>query len=113
MIQKKFVIVYVLILSITILPVLSVAAAEKQDMQTMLTAYCADCGTSDGGSHDFCAKNQCLVSTGVCVTQLNSAYLPGLLSVPKMVLPFFENRHASQILFRSHLAFSIYRPPIA
>ena len=113
MIQKKFVIVYVLILSIAILPALSHAAVENQDMLTMSAALCVDYGANDSGSHDYCAKNQCLVSTGVCVTQLNSGYLPALLSVPKIVLPFFENRHAAQIQFRSHLAFSIYRPPIA
>ena len=112
MINKRTGVLCLLIFCIGMAPVLTAGANAIGHLETM-PVNCIDRDSNDGGNHEYCDNTHCILSAGICGSQVGAGYMPALFWVPKPVYPFIESRRSASTQFRSRLEFSIFRPPIS
>jgi len=112
MTNKKTALLFLLMLCIGMLPLQNLNAGNLDPMESMLLD-CANCDEDGDVAHGTCDDTQCLLSTGFCGTQNLTSILSRLLWTPMLRQSLVGYRQSSRSQYRSHLNFSIYRPPIA
>jgi hypothetical protein len=112
MTNKKAALLFLLMLCIGMLPLQNLTAGNVDHMESM-ALDCANCDKDDGGAHGPCDDAQCLLSTGFCGTQNITSVLSRLLWMPMLKQSPVGYPQSFKSQYRSHLDFSIYRPPLA
>jgi len=112
MTNKKTALLFLLMLCIGMLPLQSLDAGNVDHMEEMLLD-CVMCDKDDGVAHESCDGAQCILSTGFCGTQNITSFLSKLLLTPMPRHSLASSWQSFKPQYRSHLDFSIYRPPIA
>jgi hypothetical protein len=112
MTNKKTALLFLLMFCISMLPLQNLNAGTVDHMESMLLD-CSNCDKGDGVAQGSCDDTQCILSTGFCGAQNIISFLSKSLrtSMPRQSLVSSWRPIKSQ--YRSHLDFSIYRPPIA
>jgi hypothetical protein len=112
MTNKKAALLFLLMFCIGMLPLQNLNAGNLDPMESMLLD-CANCDKDDDVAHGSCDDAQCILSTGFCGTQSITSILSRLLWTPMPEKSLTSSWQSSKSQYRSHLNFSIYRPPIA
>jgi len=112
MTSKKTALLFLLMLCIGVLPLQNLNAGNVDHKQEMLFD-CVMCDTDVGVDHGSCDEAQCLLSTGYCGAQGITSFLSKSLSTTMPRQSLAASWKSSKSHYRSHLDFSIYRPPIA
>lgn len=112
MTNKKPVLLFLLMLCIGLGP-LQVLNAANIDNTGSMSTNCAHCDMGDEVAHVPCADTQCMMSAGLCWAQNITSVPSGALWTPAQRHAFMNCWHIFEARYRSHLDFSIYRPPIS
>ena len=109
--RKKSFLSLLLTLCVAAAPMHGLAASEPEHTASM-TVGCVDCDMHDGGT-SVCDESGCPISSGFCAAQNLTSPLPTSWVTPAPWGRLIDGRRSASIDYRSHLEFSIYRPPIA
>jgi hypothetical protein len=112
MTNKKNALLFLLMFCIGMLPLQSLNAGNVDHMESMLLD-CSNCDKDDGVAHGSCDNAQCILSTGFCGAQNITSFLSKSLRTPMPRQSLASSWLPVKSQYRSHLDFSIYRPPIA
>ena len=112
MTNKKTALLFLLMLCIGMLSLQNLNAGNVDQMESMLID-CANCDQDDGVTHGVCDDTQCILSTGFCGAQNVTSILSRLLWTPMPRQSLVGYRQSVKSQYRSHLDFTIHRPPIA
>jgi len=110
--MKKNIIHYLLIVCIGLGPAVAVNAADTGD-NGLMSEHCISNMTMQTANHDSCHGDACFSAVGHCgsgfsVTILSAALINQGPSIARLI-----GHYSLDSRFRSHLVFSIFRPPIA
>jgi len=111
MVCKRKLIHYLLILSIGLMPAFVLASNEMHHMDSMSTTF--DCDSKIKAADLSCENQSCLSTTHACGANSGIGFIPINISGEFNQLPRRINHPPDKINYRSRLAHSIYRPPIA
>ena len=112
MTNKKPVLLFLLMLCIGLGPLQALGAANLDRMESM-SSNCAHCDMDGDFAHRSCADAQCPMPAGFCWVQSITSVPSGAFWTPTWRQAFMDCPHSFESRYRSHLDFSIYRPPIA
>jgi len=108
---KKHLVNYLLIVCIGLMPSLGLSATVTNH-DNLLSERCIDSMAMDTVGHGLCSSDNCFPFAGHCgfgfsVTILSAPVINQAVAAVRMT-----GRDRLDSRFRSHLLFSIYRPPI-
>jgi hypothetical protein len=109
--NKRATILY-LIFCIGMAPLLTAGANVSEHAESM-PGHCLDLSLSGDTSHGPCDNPQCMSAPGHCAAQVNAGYIPVLWWIRNFSNRFGNVLRPQTTRFRSHLEFSIFRPPIS
>jgi len=112
MINKKTLFLFLLMLSIGSVPLQNLNAGNLDHMESMLVD-CVECDMDKGVTQGTCDDAWCMMSAGYCGTQNITNIFSRSFWSPFQSHTLVGFRHSVTSRYRSHLDFSIYRPPIA
>jgi hypothetical protein len=112
MVYKRKLIHYLLILSIGLMPAFVLASNEMHHMDSMSTSP-FDCDSMIKALDLSCENQSCSSIANACGANLGIGFIPVNISGEFNQLPRLINYPPDTISYRSRLAHSIYRPPIA
>jgi hypothetical protein len=112
MVCKRKLIHYLLILSIGLMPAFVLASNEMHHMDSMSTSP-FDCDSMIKAFDLSCENQSCSSMTNACGANSGTGFIPINISGEYNQLPRPINQPPDKIGYRSRLAHSIYRPPIA
>jgi hypothetical protein len=112
MTNNKTALLFLLMFCIGMLPLQNLNAGTVDHMESILLD-CSNCDKDDGVAHGACDNAQCILSTGFCGAQNITSVLSKPLRVPMPRQSSASSWRSVKSQYRSHLDFTIYRPPIA
>jgi hypothetical protein len=112
MVCKRKLIHYLLILSIGLMPAFVLASNEMHHMDSMSTSP-FDCDSMIKAPDLSCENQSCLSTTHACGANSGIGFIPINISGEFNLLPRSIKNPPDKVSYRSRLAHSIYRPPIA
>ena len=101
-----------LILSIGFMPVFGLGAADMQHLDHASTG-CFDCDPTEMAVDLSCDSEGCLTAAHTCGANFSTGFIPENTGSINNQLSRLVNKLSVESIFRSHLAESIYRPPIS
>ena len=112
MTNKKPLLLLLLMLCIALVPLQNLNAGNMDHMESMLVD-CAECDMDKGVTQGACDEARCMVSAGYCGAQNITSILSRSFWSSLQSHSLVDFQHSATSRYRSHLDFSIYRPPIA
>jgi hypothetical protein len=112
MTNKKPLFLFLLMLCIGLVPLQNLIAGDMDHMESMLVD-CAECDMDKGVTQGACDDAQCMMSASYCGTQNITSIFSRSFWSSFQGHSLVGFRHSATSRYRSHLDFSIYRPPIA
>ena len=109
---KKPVFLLIMMICIGLAPLQTNSAGNMERMESM-SLNCVDCDMDDGASKASCDDAQCVVLTGSCGSLPITGVAMQLFRITTQEACFISLLRSVESRYRSHLNFSIYRPPIA
>jgi hypothetical protein len=108
---KKHLINYLLIVCIGLMPSLGLSAAVT-DHDNLMWEHCIDSMAMETVGHDSCSSDICFSFAGHCGSGFSFTILSAAVINQGVVAARMTGHDRLDSRFRSHLVFSIYRPPI-
>jgi len=109
--NRRFMIFYLLMISIAAAPMLSSQAAAAGHLQDM-SSHCDGCDSHWPAEQLACEDSNCTPLLAGCGLQINLTAIPGSLAPVSSSGESTSPLEASACRFKSWLDFTIYRPPI-
>jgi len=110
--NKKKMLMFLLTVCIGFAPLQSINAGNPGHMETMST-HCINGDVEGDLDPDICDTTQCMMSVGSCGANHNPGISAGMPFSSQMLITVGGYLSKQVSPYRSHLNFSIYRPPIA
>jgi hypothetical protein len=112
MTNKKSSFLFLLMLCIGLVSLQNLNAGNMDHMESM-SVNCAECDMDKSVAQGACDDAQCMMSSGHCGTQNITSIFSRSFGASRQSHSHVGFRHSFTSRYRSHLDFSIYRPPIA